>query len=167
MVPPARSTPRVNPPRPLTYSLYAQATTPMEISVGSTQTRIRTRNRFMVGRHAFRARQMASGLARLLRALGLVFLFLLGLGSLFVAEVAQDAALEHLQPGIVVHLDDHFVLLVAHGYDGAIDAGGGQDLVVLLQPVDHVLPFALHPLLALPGAPEQEDQDGAQEEKGD
>src|SRR5262249_12929365 len=72
-----------------------------------------------------------------------------GAQGLLAAEVTQDAALGHFQTRVVVHLDDDLVLLLGDADDGAVDAGGEQHLVVLLDVADHHLPLAL---LALGGA---------------
>src|SRR4051812_48731749 len=97
-----------------------------EINVGTRQTMIRNRNRFMVGRRAFLAsgsdtarrplpqplpcegRGPGGGVAFEAGRRSLILLFALarslGLLRLLGADVANDAALEHAQPCVVIHL---------------------------------------------------------------
>ena len=60
-------------------------------------------------------------------------------------QVASDAALYHAQARVVVHLDDDLILLVADREDRAVDARGGEDLVVLLQGGEQHLPLLFLP----------------------
>src|SRR5207248_1330374 len=50
----------------------------------------------------------------------------LGLGGFFlVGQVAHDGGFQHLQPSVVIDLDDYLVFLFGDRNDGAVNAGRG------------------------------------------
>src|SRR5690349_11513976 len=136
MVPPTRSTPSLKPPAPLAYCQNARALMIRAATTRPAHRAIFQVNGLMAGLNAFpRTRERRPPCRPTLAdSLSLRFGLFLRLGRLFFAgDVADDAALDHPQPGVVVDPDGDLVLRLADGDDRAVDAGGGEDLVVLLQ----------------------------------
>src|SRR4051794_17761246 len=101
--------------------------------MGTRQTMMRVKNRFMCQITYRIAKGPRSGSLGLLGFLGR------GLLSLVRREVAQDARFQHLQSGVVVYLDGYLILLVADGNDGAVDPRRGEDAIILLEAADQTI----------------------------